>query len=99
MPSSEVREQSLQICRKIAVQINQFMVEGCLADAMKAGEKDEQDVEHLGIQEIEDLQAGIIQDANDEDKPFMRQFVNTQMFNQYVEENCELKTMFTGDDL
>ena len=79
------------------------MVEGCLADAMKeaGGDQtsDQKDVEHLGIQEIEDLQAGIIQDANDEDKPFMRQFVNTQMFNQYVEENCELNKTFTGDDL
>ena len=69
----------------ITVQINQFMVEGCLADAiMKAGggeQSDQKFDEHLGIQEIEDLQAGMIYDANDEDKPFMRQFVNTQMFN------------------
>lgn len=32
----------------------------------------------------------MVNDADQSDKAFMAQFVGTQMFNQYIEENCEI---------
>ena len=37
MPSVDVRKQALAICREISEQIDQYMIMGCLADAMPTG--------------------------------------------------------------
>ena len=45
----------------------------------------------ITVRQIEDLALDLVYEAEDGDKAFMTQFVNTQMFNQYIEENCDIK--------
>ena len=45
----------------------------------------------ITMRQIEELAINLIDDAEEGDKAFMTQFVGTQMFNQYIEENCDVK--------
>lgn len=43
------------------------------------------------LRQVEEISSVMVNDADENDKAFMAQFVGTQMFNQYIEENCEIR--------
>ena len=43
------------------------------------------------LRQVEEISSIMVNDADENDKAFMAQFVGTQMFNQYIEENCEIR--------
>ena len=64
-----MRSQSIEICRILSEQIHQYVIEGCLTEALLRSP--------LSFQQVEALQQQMICDADSPDKSFMALFVGS----------------------